>query len=107
MAFSMFAASKGESGGMRSRVQFGLLLAAVAAALGLGACGAGGPIRVYVEPTYEQDRLQKILATHPEFLILQYPGTEDVTLRVEGVPRESPQAPLRAPLRAPPPPPPP
>ena len=85
---------------MRSHVQLGLLLAAVAAALGLGACSAGGPIRVYVEPTYEQDRLQKILATHPEFLVLQHPGTEDVTLRVEGVPRESPEAPLRATLRA-------
>ena len=85
---------------MRSHVQLGLLLAAVAAALGLGACSAGGPIRVYVEPTYEQDRLQKILSTHPEFLVLQHPGTEDVTLRVEGVPRESPEAPLRATLRA-------
>ncbi len=75
-------------------------MAAVAAALGLAACGASGPVRVYVEPTYEQDRLQKILATHPEFLVLQHPGTEDVTLRVEGVPRESPEAPLRATLRA-------
>src|SRR3990167_7181927 len=85
---------------MRSHVQLGLLLAAVAAALGLGACGAGGPIRVYLEPTSEQDRLQKILAAPPEFLVLQHPGTEDVTLRVEGVPRESPEAPLRATLRA-------
>src|SRR3972149_6562350 len=85
---------------MRSHVQLGLLLAGGGAALGLGACSAGGPIRVYVEPTYEQDRLQKILATHPEFLVLQHPGTEDVTLRVEGVPRESPEAPLRATLRA-------
>jgi hypothetical protein len=85
---------------MRSRVKLGVVLAAVTAALGLGACGAGGPIRVYVEPTYEQDRLQKILATHAEFRVLPHPGTEDVTLRVEGVPRESPQAPLRATLRA-------
>ena len=85
---------------MRNRVQLGLVLAAVGAALGLGACGASGPVRVYVEPTYEQDRLQLLLARHPEVKVLLHPGTEDVTLRVEGVPRESPQAPLRASLRA-------
>src|SRR3989338_7584031 len=85
---------------MRNRVQLGLVLAAVGAALGLGACGASGPGRVYVEPTYEQDRLQLLLAQHPEVKVLLQPGTEDVTLRVEGVPRESPQAPLRATLRA-------
>lgn len=100
VAFSLFRASKGESGKMRNRVQLGLLLAAIGAALGLAGCGSSGPIRVYVEPTYEQDRLQRLLAQQSDVKVLLHPGTEDVTLRVEGVPRESPQAPLRATLRA-------
>lgn len=59
-------------------------LGAVAALL-LSACGGSDTIRVYVEPTYEQNHLQKLLALHREVRVLAYPGTEDVRLRVEGV----------------------
>lgn len=43
------------------------------------------PIRVFVEPTYEQDRLQKLLALYPDVTVVAGSGSEDVTLRVEGV----------------------
>lgn len=67
------------------KLSFKLALGALAA-LGLAACSNVGPIRVYVEPTYEQNRLQQLLARNPEFKVLLDPGTEDVTLRVEAVP---------------------
>lgn len=70
------------------------------ALVGLAACGGSERIRVYVEPTYEQDRLQTLLAAYPEFKVLIQPGTEDVSLRVEAIPQEgtggSPRATLRA-----------
>lgn len=78
----------------------GLGGAVLAAVLGMAACGGSGAIRVYVEPTYERDRLQELLALHPEVKVLIFPGTEDVTLRVEAVPEErspgSPHAHIRA-----------
>ena len=70
------------------------------ALLGLAACGSSERIRVYVEPTYEQDRLQELLASYPDVKVLFQPGTEDVTLRVEAVPEERTAGSLRATLRA-------
>lgn len=70
-----------------------LLLAGAAAlaALGLAACSGSRPIRVYVEPTYERDRLEKILQLYPEVKLVAA-GREDVSLRVEALP-DSPAAP--------------
>lgn len=85
---------------MNTSSKFGLGWLAALAVLGLAACGLGGPIRVYVEPTYEQDRLQELLAGDPELFVVPHPGTEEVSLRVEAAPRESPQAPPRASIHA-------
>lgn len=80
--------------------KLGLAGAAAAVALAFAACGSSERIRVYVEPTYEQDRLQELLASYPEVKVLFQPGTEDVTLRVEAARDEraagSPRAALRA-----------
>lgn len=70
---------------MRRAAKIVLALAAGWAAIGLAACSGSEQIRVYVEPTYEQGRLLRLLARHPEVKLLIQPGTEDVSLRVEAV----------------------
>ncbi len=84
---------------MRVRGKLAAVVLAGVGALWLSACGDSGRIRVYVEPTYEQNNLQKLLALHEEVKVLPYPGTEDVSLRVEGVEEGSnglPKAAIRA-----------
>ncbi|MBI2955823.1 MAG: hypothetical protein HYY26_00790 [Acidobacteria bacterium] len=85
---------------MRWGTKLVLGLLAGLAALGLAACSQGERIRVYIEPTYERDRLEEILALHPE-VVFVYPGTEDISLRVEAVREEAgvrriPRASIRA-----------
>ncbi|MBI4466390.1 MAG: hypothetical protein HY656_03035 [Acidobacteria bacterium] len=85
---------------MRSAAKLGLLGASLLVALGFAACGGSGAIRVYVEPTYEQGRLQRLLGLHPEVIVLTHPGTEEVLVRVEAVPEERSAGLPRATIRA-------
>lgn len=85
---------------MKTASKLGLLGAVLLAVLGLTACGSSERIRVYVEPTYEQDRLQQLLAAYPDVQVLILPGTEDVSLRVEAVPEKQTSGSPRATLRA-------
>ncbi len=82
---------------MRRIAQLGFL-----ALLGglLAACSSNGAIRVYVEPTYEQDKLQQLLAAYPELKLLWHPGTEDVSLRVEAARMPASVRTVRAVVRA-------
>ena len=66
----------------------------------LAACGTSGPIRVYVEPTYEQDKLEQLLAAYPGLKVLWHPGSEDVSLRVEAARLPASVRTLRAVVRA-------
>lgn len=72
----------------------------VSVALVLSACQGNGRIRLFVEPTYEQDKLQQLLAPRPDLHLLVYPGSEDIALRVEAVPQPAPVRSLRAIVRA-------
>lgn len=67
--------------------------------LALAACQSNGRIRVYVEPTYEQDKLQQMLGVHPDVRLLLMPGTEDVSVRVEAVRQPVAVRTLRAAVR--------
>jgi len=81
---------------MRNLRKLGLAVGAFWAALGLAACGDSGRIRVYVEPTYEQDKLELLLRRFPEVRVVSHQDTADVRLRVEGVPDERLKATIRA-----------
>lgn len=83
---------------MRWQVKLAFLW--LGAGLVLAACQGNARIRVYVEPTYEQDKLEQILALYPDVKLLLHPGTEDVSLRVEAVPQPATVHTLRASLRA-------
>lgn len=75
-------------------------LALLGFVLALAACQANGSIRVYVEPTYEQKKLQQLLAAYPDLHLLLHPGTEDVSLRVEAIPQPASVRSVRAAIRA-------
>jgi len=81
---------------MRRLHKLGLLVGACAAALGLAACSDAGRVRVYVEPTYEQDKLQLLLSRSPEVRVVSEEGAADVNLRVEAVPNQRLKATIRA-----------
>lgn len=63
-----------------------ILLLAVAATTLLVACGSDGRIRVYVEPSYEQPQLERLLNQHPDFFLLLEPQTADVRVSVRALP---------------------
>jgi hypothetical protein len=60
---------------------------ALLVALALAGCGNSRQIRVYVEPTYEKDRLEQILLQYPEVKLVRE-GTDAVSLRVEALPED-------------------
>lgn len=60
----------------------------------------GQTIRVYVEETYEQDRLQRLLAREPDVKVLGDVASAEVTLRVEAAPLEKGERLPRAQIRA-------
>jgi len=68
-----------------TRTRLALAGAALLAALGLAGCRETGVVRVYVEPTYEKDRLERILAQYPDVRLQTREG-EGVSLRVEALP---------------------
>jgi len=70
---------------MRTR----LMLAALGllASLGLAGCRDSDAVRVYVEPTYEKDRLEQILRQYPEVKLVAKSDAE-VGLRVEALPSD-------------------
>lgn len=72
----------------------------VSVVLVLSACQGNGRIRLFVEPTYEQDKLQQLLVPRPDLHLLVHPGSEDIALRVEAVPQPVPVRSLRAIVRA-------
>ncbi|MFQ5926728.1 MAG: hypothetical protein ACE5MH_04770 [Terriglobia bacterium] len=76
------------------------ILAVLGVVLLLSACQGSSRIRVYVEPTYEQDKLQQLLVGYPDLKLLLHSGTEDVALRVEAIPQPTSVRTLRAAVRA-------
>ncbi|MFQ5816490.1 MAG: hypothetical protein ACE5H2_00860 [Terriglobia bacterium] len=76
-------------------------LAVVGVALVLAASALrDARIRLYVEPTYEQDKLQRLLVGYPDLRVVLLPGTEDVALRVKAIPQPASIRTLRAAVRA-------
>jgi hypothetical protein len=67
----------------RTRLTLGGL--AVLGALVLAGCGNERPIRLYIEPTYEKDRLELILRQYPG-VKLTAKSEAEVGLRVEALP---------------------
>jgi len=68
-----------------TRTRLMLLGLALLAALGLAGCRNTGVVRVYVEPTYEKDRLELILRQYPGVRLVAK-NDADVGLRVEALP---------------------
>lgn len=68
-----------------TRTRLMLLGLALLAALGLAGCRNTGAVRVYVEPTYEKDRLELILRQYPGVRLVAK-NDADVGLRVEALP---------------------
>ncbi|MGH9788672.1 MAG: hypothetical protein ACRD4U_08250 [Candidatus Acidiferrales bacterium] len=85
---------------MRTRLMLAGL--GLLAALGLAGCrDSSSVVRVYVEPTYEKDRLERILAQYPDIRLEAREG-EGVSLRVEALPDDPAEYPRtrRALIRA-------
>jgi len=68
-----------------TRTRLMLLGLALLATLGLAGCRDSGVVRVYVEPTYEKDRLELILRQYPGARLVAKDDA-DVGLRVEALP---------------------
>lgn len=68
-----------------ARTRLTLAGLALLAALGLAGCRDTGVVRVYVEPTYEKDRLELILRQYPGVRLVAKNEAE-VGLRVEALP---------------------
>ena len=85
---------------MKRLLQLGIGLALMLA-LGWQVFGRGqSRVRVFVEPSYERARLQRLLALQPGLKVLAQSGTEDVTLLVEAAPAEKGERLPRAAVRA-------
>lgn len=77
---------------MKGYRSFPFLAVFLAGVFLLGACTSDGRIRVYIEPSYEQPQLERLLSRDAEFFVLFEPQTADVRLSVTALPdnRERP-----------------
>ena len=71
---------------MAKRTPFWLAVALLVAVAFLAACSSNGRIRVYIEPSYEQPQLQRILSQYADVFVLTEPETADIRLSVGPLP---------------------
>lgn len=77
---------------LAKRTPFWLAVAVLGAVAFLAACSSSGRIRVYIEPSYEQPQLQRVVSQFSDVFVLTEPETADIRLSIGPLPesREHP-----------------